>query len=134
MCRDHRPVATVLHAIDVVPAVGRERVGNHRRAEQEPHLAAAHADLDLADVLHREQVALLDVGPVHAPAEKRGCREQRREQVAEFRHAYFRGVRCLELPALAGHNGRASYYEPRRWRGRWGTRRKWNLHSYAVPA
>src|SRR5688572_5046227 len=53
-------------AVYVVPAVRIERVHHHGRAEQEAHLAARHADLDLIDLLGIEQVALLHVHAIDA--------------------------------------------------------------------
>ena len=64
-------------AVHVVPAIRVEAVDHHRRAEQEPHLAARHADLDLVHLLDVEQVALLDVHSIDAAGE-----EHREEQGA----------------------------------------------------
>ena len=87
-------------AVHVVPAVRVEAVDHHRRAEQEPHLAARHADLDLVHLLDVEQVALLDVHPIDASRSEERSEDQRR-----------RGRLAAERVASAGvleDNGGAS--------------------------
>ena len=57
-----------LAVIAVKSAVRMELVGDHRRAHQEAHLAAGHADAELVQPLGIHVVALMDVDAVDAAA------------------------------------------------------------------
>src|SRR3954447_360268 len=53
-----------LPPVDVIPAVGVENIGHHRRAEDEAHLLLGHSGLQLRHHLLRDVIALLDIDPV----------------------------------------------------------------------
>ena len=68
---ERRIVTPNSQEIDVIPSILMERVIDHGRAEQESYLVTRHSDFDLVKIFLLNQVALRDIGSVHAAAGKR---------------------------------------------------------------
>ena len=78
-------LALPLEFVDVVPAIGAERAHDQRRAEDRADLLRRLPDLELVDLVLRQEIALVDVELVdaelldrrHVGAQRRAAAEQR---------------------------------------------------------
>jgi len=65
---EYRVIASNSNVIKIVPAVGMERIVNERRAKQKANLISCHSYLNLIKIFLFDQVALGNVGAIHATA------------------------------------------------------------------
>ena len=77
----------------VVPAIGVERIGEQRRAQDVAHLLACQPGLDTRDLLLRDDVALYDLDPVRRDRRPGSCRTIAAMRIPRARPWWARPVR-----------------------------------------